>query len=204
MAQTEEVFKDYLLIAKWRREISREMPTITQRCQHNESDFNFLSRHWEAAGLHYRYEHTETEHTLILSDNSTFSSSIGGDGAVALQGDTHLDEDNTISNWSPVRNIVPSTTILSGFNFKNPKPVKVGVRSMKSQGVVEHIEHYDYAGTYPFKNSAAADAQVRLRMEELESEVKVIEGQSNNGHLLTGKWLLGKNCWDNWKSRWPP
>jgi type VI secretion system secreted protein VgrG len=192
MAQTEEVFKDYLHIAKWRSELSREMPVITQSCQHNESDFNFLSRHWEAAGWHYRFEHTETEHTLILSDDSTtpFSTySIGGDGTVALQGDTHLDESNTIKNWSPARNIVPSTTILSGFNFKNPKPVKVGVRTMNKQGAVEPIEHYDYAGTYPFKNSAAADAHVRLRMEELETNVKIIEGQSNNGHLVTGKWL---------------
>jgi len=189
IAQTENVFKDYPAIAKWRSEISGELPAITQGCQHDETDFNYLSRRWEAAGLHYRYEHTKDAHTLILSDDSTTSVSISGDGTVALQGDTHLIDANTINNWSPVRKIVPATTIVSGFNFKNPKPVKAGVRSVNEQGSAEHIEHYEYAGTYPFKNSAAADAQARLRMEEFESNGKVIEGQSNNGHLVTGKWL---------------
>lgn len=92
LTQTQEVFKDYLSIAKWRSDISGEMPTITQGCQHDETDFNYLSRHWEAAGLHYRYEHTEDAHTLILSDDSTTAVSIGVNSAVTLRGDTHLDE----------------------------------------------------------------------------------------------------------------
>ena len=206
LAQTEEVFKDYPAIARWRSDISGELPTITQSCQHDESDFNYLSRHWEAAGWHYRFDHTLDAHTLILSDDSTTSVAIDGDGTVALQGAPHLTDTDTIRSWSPVRKIVPATTILSGFNFKNPKPVKAGVHSVNEQGSAESVEHYDYAGTYPFKNSAAADAQARLRMEEFESAAKVIEGQSNNGHLVTGKWFrlvdnYGRNIYDGGDSK---
>ena len=49
---TVSYWRDEEAIANWRNETRGKMPTMTQSCQYNETDFNYLSRHWEAAGLH--------------------------------------------------------------------------------------------------------------------------------------------------------
>jgi type VI secretion system secreted protein VgrG len=68
--QTEEIFSDYMVRdAQFR--IAGEDLRMTDACQYDESDYNYLHRRWEDLGWHYWYEHRADGHILILCNDST-------------------------------------------------------------------------------------------------------------------------------------
>ncbi len=77
----------------------------------------------EAAGWHYRYEHSATGHKLILSDDSTQALPIDGTSTdVRFHSKSGSRDEDGIESWSPVRHIVPGKTAMSAFDFKSPIP----------------------------------------------------------------------------------
>ena len=76
--QTASIFRDYATVANWDWRVCGDDPAMTDACQFNESDHNYLHRRWEAAGFLYWYEHCATGHTLVVSDMSTSAKPIDG------------------------------------------------------------------------------------------------------------------------------
>lgn len=188
--QTESVFADYGTHPDWDCRVGGEDEAMTMACQFAETDHNYLHRRWEAAGWHYWYEHSETGHKLILSDDSTQAAPIDGASPdVRFQRHGGSLEEEAIGDWSPVREIVPGRAVLSGFDFKHPVPSMVDVPTLTEQGDVMHVETYEYAGAYGLKGSKAGAAKGQLRMEELESRSKRVEAEGNNRYTLPGRWF---------------
>src|SRR5262245_4228814 len=50
--------------------------------QYNETDFDFISRLMEKAGIYYYFEHAKDKHTLVLADSITAHKSIDGEATV--------------------------------------------------------------------------------------------------------------------------
>jgi type VI secretion system secreted protein VgrG len=187
--QTEDVFKDYGAHAQWDWRVTSDDPVMTDACQFNETDFNYLSRRWEAAGWYYWYEHDASGHKLIVGSDSTSAPPIDGGAEVRFHGEGGALEEDAVDRWSPVRQAVPSSVALSGFNFKDPIPSSVGVPTLNKQDKVPQIESFEYAGAYGFRNFADGDAQSRIRMEEFEAIAKYIEAQGNDRFLMPGRWF---------------
>ena len=142
LEQTQDIFDDYD-VRDWAVDIQGQVPPVTDACQYDESDYNYLHRRWESLGWHYWYEHREDGHTLVLSDSTFRSKPIDGVPTVPWQNDTgSLDEDG-IGDWTPVRRIVPAKVSLSSFDFKNPRPSHVDVPTVNQQGAVLPVEVYD-------------------------------------------------------------
>ncbi len=187
--QTDEIFADYRLRASELR-IHGDDPEMTDACQYGESDYNYLHRRWEQAGWHYWYEHTASGHTLILSDDSTRAAPIDGQRAdIPFQRAAGAKEDDALGEWTPVRNVMAASFALSSFNFKDPQSISVELPTVNQQGNVLPMEVYEYAGAYGFKNSADGDAQVRLRLEEIEAAGKHFEGAGNDRFAQPGRWF---------------
>jgi type VI secretion system secreted protein VgrG len=70
LEQTEDIFADYATVRDWQVRIQGEIPAVTDQCQWDESDYNYLHRRWEALGWHYWYEHREDGHSLVLANDS--------------------------------------------------------------------------------------------------------------------------------------
>ena len=188
--QTETVFADYGTHPVWDCQVKGEDAAMTMACQFDETDHNYLHRRWEAAGWHYWYEHSETGHKLVLSDDSTQAAPIDGASPdVRFQRHGGSLEEEAIGDWSPVRQIVPGRAVLSGFNFKHPVPATVDVPTLGEQGDVLHVETYEYAGAYGFKSAKDGDAKGQLRMEELEARSKHIEAEGNSRFCMPGRWF---------------
>ncbi len=164
-------------------------PFMTDACQFDETDFNYLSRRWEAAGWYYWYEHDATGHKLIVSSDSTRAPALDGGAEVRFHGEGGALEEDAIDRWSPVRQTMPSSFALNGFNFKDPRPSSITIPTLNQQGKVPEIESYEYAGAYGFKNFQDGDAQCRIRMEEIEAIAKHIEAEGNNRFLMPGRWF---------------
>ena len=185
--QTEDVFGDYDL-ADWRVQLTGPDEPMTCACQFDETDYNYLHRRWEARGWHYHYEHRADGHTLVLGDNSTVAQPIDGpDDEVPWQAETGSKEEDGLRNWTPVRRIVQASVSMAAFDFKNPRPMHVGVPTLNQQGQVLNKELYEYAGAYGFKDAAHGDRLARQRMEEIEAGGKHFEADGNDRYLQPGR-----------------
>jgi type VI secretion system secreted protein VgrG len=137
--QTEDVVNDYGAHAQWDWRVTSDDPVMTDACQFNETDFNYLSRRWEAAGWYYWYEHDASGHKLIVGSDSTSAPPIDGGAEVRFHGERGALEEDAVDCWSPVRQAVPCSVALSGFNFKDPNPSSVGVPTLNKQDNVPQI-----------------------------------------------------------------
>lgn len=202
--QTEAILADYP-DALWRIQLEGDDPPMTDACQYGESDHNYLHRRWEALGWTYWYEHTATEHTLCLSDNSTAHAPPVATGEhIAWQAEGGSLEDDGISRLSPIRTLAPARYAVRSFDFKQAaRPGASELASINQQGDVPALEVYEYAGAYGFRNAADGDRLSALRMEQIETQAKHFEALSNHRGIeagrhftLTGHFDIGSDAGD--------
>ena len=185
--QTESIFRDYGVQAQWEWRVRTDDPTMTDACQFNETDFNYVSRRWEEVGWCYWYEHDTAGHKLIISSDSTQVAAIDGGVEVRFHGEDGATEEDVIDRWSPARQIVPASVALNTFNFKNSIPTNVIIPTLNQQGVAPTIESYEYAGAYCFKNIGNGEDVCRLCMEEIEATAKCMQAEGNDRFLMPGR-----------------
>ncbi|NKI71262.1 type VI secretion system tip protein VgrG, partial [Collimonas pratensis] len=186
--QIDSICADYGTLPDWDYRVSGTDPIMTDAIQFDESDHNYVHRRLEAAGLLYYYEHTDKGHKLIITDDSTQAAAIDGGAEIRFQRHGGAFEEDGIGEFSPVRQIVPGSVSLSGFNFKSPVPINAGVPTLNKQGNVQDVESYEYTGAYGVKGAQDADKLSRLRMEEIEAAGKHFEAAGNNRYVLPGRW----------------
>lgn len=184
--QTEKIFADYAVRSSEFR-ITGADPEMTCACQYGESDYNYLHRRWEALGWYYWYEHTASGHKLIIADDSTVAPPIDGITEIPFQREAGSREDDGLGDWTPVRRLVPSSVVLSSFDFKKPHPALVDVPTLNVQGEVLAVETYEYAGAYGFSSIGTGEAQAKLRMEEIEASGKFFQGHGNDRTAQAGR-----------------
>jgi type VI secretion system secreted protein VgrG len=187
--QTEAIFQDYGVYPAWDWRVSSDDPVMTDACQFDETDFNYLSRRWEAAGWYYWYEHDAKGHKLVVGSDSTQAPAIDGGAEVRFHAEGGATEEDAIDRWSPVREIMPSSVALSSFSFKDPRPSNIDLPTLNRQGAVPEIESYEYAGAYGFKNIKDGDAKSRVRIEEIEAIAKHVQAEGNSRFLMPGRWF---------------
>lgn len=187
--QTRSIFADYGGVADWDWQVGRDDPVMTDACQFDETDLNYLSRRWAAAGLFYWFEHSAQGHRLVLADDSTAGAPIDGDPDVPYQRHGGAIEEDGIGDWSPTRQLAHASVAVGSYNFKSGRPMVAATSTLNRQGAVPQIESYEYAGAYGFKDQADGDALARLRMEEIEARAKLFEGGGNNRQLMPGRWF---------------
>jgi type VI secretion system secreted protein VgrG len=187
--QTDSIFKDYRGHAVWDFTVYGEDAAMTNACQFNETDGNYLHRRWEAAGIYYHYEHDAKGHKLVLADDSVRAGPIDGDPAIRFHVHGGAQEEDAIGEWSPVRSIEPGNVTLRAFDFKGPRPQEINLPTLNKQGGVLNIESYEYAGAHGFKTFKAGDRLVRLRLEEMEAVGKHFEAAGNNSRVMPGRWF---------------
>jgi type VI secretion system secreted protein VgrG len=185
--QTTEIFDDYE-VRDWKAvQLSNDAP-MTDASQYAESDYNYLHRRWEAQGWSYWYEHKKDGHTLMLSGDSTLTDPVDGGESISWQGKSGVTE-RGIWQFSPLRTVASTQYAASSFDFKNPRPVSSSLPTVNQQGQVPTMEVYEYTGSYGFKDQAAGDAFVRLRMEEIEANGKHFQGMGDDDRMQPGRWF---------------
>lgn len=161
---------------------------MTDCCQFDESDRNFLERRWAAFGIIYWFEHGPTGHTLVVSDDSISAAPIDGDPKIPFQRHAGAVEEDGIGEWSPTRQIVTGSVALASFDFKSPQPAVTSLPTVNQQGDVLNIESYEYTGALGFKGEAGRSL-AQLRMEEVEAAGKRFDGSGNCRSAMPGRWF---------------
>lgn len=188
--QTETIFAGYGAMPVWEWEVTGEQSQLTMSTQWDETDHNYLCRRWEAAGYGYWYEHGEAGHTLKVCDDTRAAAPIDGlSPGIRFHRAGGSAEEDAIGEWSPLRRWASGQVAVSGFDFKNPRPVHADIVTINQQGDIPQLEVHSYEGHYGFKDQSGADQLARLRMEEIETRGKVYEARGNNRQVAAGRWF---------------
>ncbi|CAJ0780759.1 Actin cross-linking toxin VgrG1 [Ralstonia mannitolilytica] len=182
--QTDTIFGDYD-VQDWKTKALGDDAPMTDACQYDESDYNYLHRRWEAKGWLYWYEHRKDGHTLVLCGDSTQASPIDGDGQMVWQGKSGVTECG-LTSFSAVRTVAPTAYAASSFDFKSPRPVRADVPTINKQGKLPQMEVYEYVGAYGYKDASAGRNFVHLRMEEIEAAGKHFEANGDDDRSQCG------------------
>jgi type VI secretion system secreted protein VgrG len=188
--QAGTIFAGYGVLPAWDWKVAGEQPQFTMATQWDETDHNYLCRRWEAAGYSYWYEHTNEGHMLKVCDDTCTSAPIDGPSpGIRFHGAGGAAEEDAIDHWSPLRRWASGKAAVSGFDFKDPRPIHADTVTIDQQGDIPRLEVHSYEGHYGFKHQSGAYLLSQLRMEEIEARGKLYEAQGNNRRVAAGRWF---------------
>jgi type VI secretion system secreted protein VgrG len=185
----DEVFAPYAELADYRAEVDAgSYPRLKYCVQYNESDFAFVSRLLEDAGIHYRYEHAEDGHTMVLADDSTRCPRIEGPAQVSYLADDGVQNLQGLDRWSTRRRVRANAHSLKSFDFKQPRSALAVERPLGiPHGILPRLENYVYDGAARYGDSQVGDALAGLRAEENQWQAKLFESAGNHRRLQSGR-----------------
>jgi type VI secretion system secreted protein VgrG len=159
--------------------------------QYNESDFAFISRLLADVGVHYRFEHTEDDHTLVASDDSTQCLPQLGDPQIRFHSEQGAYKEQAMVVWTTHRSVAPAAFSLKTFDQKQPKaPLAATVDNMAiPRGLLPPFERYMYDGAAAFLDNGAGEQRASLRMEEAAWRTKLFEGQGSSRLMQAGRYF---------------
>ena len=151
--------------------------------QYHETAFDFVSRLMESEGISYRFEHTDSAHTLVLADDA--SSYAAGPGSLTIAATAAEGQrSDALPECSIELQVTSDQCKLDDYNFETPSTDLLGTAS----GETSALTVYQYpAGSL---TKSAVEALATLRVEELELPRRLLHGATSNaairpGHKLT-------------------
>ena len=170
--------------------LTGDYPPLPYCVQYRESDFDFVCRLLEEAGIYFYFTHGADSHTMVLADAYTSHQLIDGYAALKFatgQGNRGLVEES-VSAWSARGEIQSNSVLLNDFNFeKAAASASGGLRSSAQiaagfgQG---DYEVYDYPGGYA--EAAAGNPLAKGRLERLHGQTEEIEAVTDARGLFAG------------------
>ena len=206
------VLKPYSDKSDWRLVSASVYSKLDYCVQHNETDFNFVSRLLEEVGIYYFFEHSKSAHTMVLIDSMAKHKS--RDDSDAILWSNTMESTATMVGWHVQQEarsvkttlteydyLAPTTKIKGEKKADPPPPMKGGlVGSLLGAAgggdwtVLGDGEWYEHPALV-VQNGAKPDAQpatsavtqrATVRMEELFSLYTTGAGETNARDLGTG------------------
>ncbi len=182
----QQVFDDHAQLSDVKKELTSTYREYEYCVQYRETDFNFVSRLMEQEGIYYYFKHEEGRHIMVLADS--YAAHAPFEGYEEIPFVTHEDssdfDEECISEWDFAREIQPCRYMIDDYDFKKPS-VELQV---KNKIVREHdladYEIYDYPGEYVA--AAEGDEYVRARIEELQAQFELANGNTTARGLSSG------------------
>lgn len=140
--------------------------------QYRETDFNFVSRLMEQAGLYYFFTHENGKHTLVLTNDPAKHEVLPGRPELFFNATTH--HDASMKTWVQNAEVQPGAYAIDDFDYNKPNTSLLKVapkeRSHKNAG----FELYDYPGEYV--EPSWGETYAKVRMEELYCQYELHRG----------------------------
>jgi len=172
-------FNDYQL------KLSASYETRENVVQYRETDFNFVSRLMEQAGIHYFFEHENGKHTLILADSPSAHKPFPGYEEITFHElDKGAVQREVVTDWTIEKEVQPVAYAVNDFNFETPKTSLLSNSNITRQHGAAQFEIYDYPGEYAAHGDG--DTLARVRIEELQSQFETLRGQATARGLAAG------------------
>jgi type VI secretion system secreted protein VgrG len=140
--------------------------------QYRETDFNFVSRLMEECGIFYYFEHTDSEHRMILANDPAAIKSCPNQPKARYEITAGgWQDDDVITDWRKEQSVRSGTWTQTDFNFETPSTsLLVSVAGSNA------MEIYDYPGEYATRS--AGDELTKIRLQEDTTPGSIAIGQS--------------------------
>jgi len=154
--------------------------------QYRETDFNFVSRLLEEAGIAYYFRHEEKHHTMVLFDSPSVNKPCPGNEKVSYVAEEGAKSaPGEVGEWLAEQEVRAGMYSLKDYNFEDPGvDITVDTSSSISIGGNEMFGKYDYPGNY--KDIGSGQKAIRLRMEAEETLARVIRGSGTCSGFTSG------------------
>jgi type VI secretion system secreted protein VgrG len=155
--------------------------------QYRESDWDFVSRLMEEAGIFYFFENGEDHTVMVLADRASAHPEIPGEASVPYRepgiGTRQREE---VYELRLAQQVCHGAVTLRDFDFTRPSQLLEEHEedtSREAQGE-RRLEYYDYPGDWVQEANGSDVARVRL--EEARALHQVAAGQTDIARLLPG------------------
>lgn len=184
--QASEIFARYP-VADWQVGTVDNDCRMTDACQFDESDYNYVHRRFESRGWHYRYSHRKDGHTLHIGGDSYECPPIDGNGKSTWRGSRSGVRSGGITAFGASRSVGPTSYHTSSFDFKTCNRVPVDQSSASAADQLPDLGVYEYAGAYGYKDRVDGESFAQLRMQELDCKTEQFHGAGDDDRIEAGR-----------------
>ena len=181
----EAVFSD-LGFADFDNQLSGTYPEWEYIVQYRESDFNFVSRLMEQAGIYYFFLHEEGKHTLVLADDGGAHATVSGYDTVPYFPPTNenIRERDHLWRWELETALVSGSYRHTDFDFSRPTAsLHAGLAAPNAHDRGDY-EVFDYPGEY--YDVGHGETLAATRLYEVQVPHERMSGDGNARGMACG------------------
>jgi type VI secretion system secreted protein VgrG len=170
--------------------LSGDYAKLAYCVQYRETDFAFVSRLLEEAGIYFYFTHEADKHTMVLADSYSAHQPIAGYDGLKFARAARKGEwaEESVSSWNAGGEIASSKYVLNDFDFeKTGNCLGGGLLSTATIAAgfeQASYEMFDYPGNYTVP--PAGNAAARARLESLHGQCEQIAAVTNARGLYPG------------------
>jgi type VI secretion system secreted protein VgrG len=141
--------------------------------QYRESDFAFVSRLFEKAGIYYFFRHEKGRHVMVLADGPTAHQTAPNYDQVAFhpEGSPTPDAGQYLNRWRLIHQWRPGTYTSDDFDFERPKAQLTATAKVNARHKKGDLEIFDYPAGHLL--TSETEGYSRVRLEALQADVEV-------------------------------
>ncbi len=159
------VLQQHQVTHRFRCRGNQDPPEREYCVQYRETDWNFVSRLLAEEGYFFFFQHTDSSHEMVISNDRTVHEEIPGEGTVPFGApDSGSASRERIHQMSYAEQVVPGKVALQDYNFQMPQ-VDFSSEHESGEGEAE-LEVYDYPGVYAAPEQGQNLSQVRQEANE--------------------------------------
>lgn len=157
--------------ADFEDQLSGDYPEREFVVQHRESDFAFVSRLFEKAGIYYFFRHEEGRHVLVLADSPSAHKTVDGADTIPFhpEGAATPASGEQINRWEVQMQWRSSTVTSSDFDFERPKADLTARGQVSLPFKQADLEVFDYPAGYT--KQPEVETFVKNRLTSLVGDV---------------------------------
>ena len=168
--------------------LSGSYPEREYCVQYRETDFNFVTRLMEAAGIYYYFKHDNGKHTLVLADSTSGHDACPGYEAIEfkepIEGDVGSE---CVRSWDYAANLLSTIYTHSDFDFVRPNSDLTTTAECPREHAATGLEIFEYPGGYV--KSADGDHLANTRIEAIQAGFEVFSGRADAKGMVAGAWF---------------
>jgi type VI secretion system secreted protein VgrG len=163
--------------------------------QYRETDFNFVSRLLEGAGIAFHFTHEIGKHTMILTDSAAGRQYATGYKAIELRQPTESGKEECFTSWRLSQEVKTAGYVLRDYDYLKPRDPLVAMLSAPGTADKHLVgEMYDFPGGYI--KSGDGNKIVSTRLQEAQSLNEIARAEGDVRGIAPGNIFgLGDNPW---------
>ena len=187
------IFSEYAqasISAKWRFDLTHELPKRSLCTQYGESDYEFLTRLFAEEGLSFRFEHAQSENTpgdltLVVFD-STSAIQDCSQSLIRFHRADGPEASDSITSWNAIRSTKRNSAVVSSWDYKRLTTISSDAQAIEPNGELPELALFECAGAYRHQDAGSAARRAQVALNAAHGAIIQFYGASSVRQLAEG------------------